>query len=93
VKERIYLGKADPQTLYDEITLFDDALTRPWTVLKSFRRDTAKYPIWAEQNCPSTTRLIKIGNELYFKGADGKLLPTRKDQPPPDLRYFNRTRR
>jgi hypothetical protein len=93
VKERIYLGKADPETLYDEITLFDDALTRPWTVLKSFRRGTAKYPIWAEQNCPSTTRLIKIGNELYFKGANDNLLPTRKDQPPPDLKYFKQTQR
>jgi hypothetical protein len=39
------------------------------------------------------TLLQKIGNELYFKGADGTLLPTRKDQPPPDLRYFNQTRR
>jgi len=22
--------------------------------------------------------------------ADGKLMPTRKDQPPPDLKYFTR---
>jgi len=30
---------------------------------------------------------IVIGNEKYFL-ADGLLMPTRKDQPPPDLRYF-----
>jgi len=23
-----------------------------------------------------------------YRGADGSLMPTRKDQPPPDLRYF-----
>ena len=28
--------------------------------------------------------------EHYFLSADGKLMPTRKDQPPPDLRYFTR---
>lgn len=93
VKERIYLDKTDPKLLHDEITLIDHALTRPWTVLKTFRRNAAKYPIWDEQNCPSTTRLLKIGNELYFKGANDILLPTRKDQPPPDLRYFKQTQK
>ena len=32
VKERIHLDKADPKVLDDELTLFDHALTRPWTV-------------------------------------------------------------
>jgi hypothetical protein len=31
---------------------------------------------------------VKIGKEQYFLGADGLLMPTRKDQPPPDLRKF-----
>src|SRR6266568_2010556 len=93
VKERIYLDKAIPDTLHDEMTLIDHALTRPWTVFKTFRRNAAKYPIWREENCPGNTRLIKIRDELYFKGADDKLLPTRRNQPPPDLRYFNQTRR
>ena len=26
----------------------------------------------------------------YFLSPDGVLMPTRKDQPPPDTRYFNR---
>ncbi len=93
VKERIYLDRADPKLLHDEVTFIDHALTRPWTVLKTFRRNAEQYPEWADQNCPSTTRLLKIGNEVYFKGANDDLLPTRKDQPPPDLRFFNQSRR
>jgi len=93
VKERIYLDKSDPKLMHDEVTLIDHALTRPWSVFKTFRRNAADYPVWREENCPGVTLLTKIGNEIYFKGADGKLLPTRKDQPPPDLRYFKQTQR
>jgi hypothetical protein len=93
VKERIYLDTRDPAVLHDDVTLIDHALTRPWSVSKTYRRNADTHPIWREENCPGVTLLTKIGNELYFKGADGKLLPTRKDQPPPDLRYFNQTRR
>jgi hypothetical protein len=89
VKERFFFDKTDPKLLHDEITLIDHALTRPWTVLKSYRRSAARFPIWTEQNCPLTSVLINLRGEIYFKGADGTLLPTRKDQPPPDLRYFN----
>ena len=93
VKERIYLDKTAPNTLRDEVTLIDHAFTRPWTVSKGFLRVAEQFPSWPEQNCPETTRLINIRGEVYFKGADGKLLPTRKDQPPPDLRYFKQTQR
>ncbi len=31
IKERIYLDPANKDTLYDEITVIDHALTRPWT--------------------------------------------------------------
>jgi hypothetical protein len=86
VRERIYLDRQ--AILHDEITLFDHALTRPWSVHKTFARGSEKYPFWPEENCPGVTRLIKLGDEVYFKGADDKLMPTRKDQPPPDLRYF-----
>jgi len=91
IKERIYFDKSDPSLLHDEMTMTDDALTRPWNALKSYRRSAEKYPVWREENCPEITLLTKIGDEVYFKGADGKLLPTRKDQPPPDLRYFKQT--
>ena len=92
VKERIYLDPADAKVLHVDMTLIDNALTRPWSVSKTFRRNADPRPVWREENCAGVTLLTKIGNEIYFRGADGKLMPTRKDQPPPDLRYFNQAR-
>ena len=92
VKERIYFDKADPKLLHDEITLIDNALTRPWTVMKTYIRDANEHPDWYEYYC-SGNELIKIGDETYFRARDGNLMPTRKDQPPPDLTYFKRTRK
>jgi len=31
---------------------------------------------------------VFLGKESYFLSADHELMPTRKDQPPPDLRNF-----
>jgi hypothetical protein len=36
---------------------------------------------------------VQIGNEGYFLSAEGFLMPAKKDQPPPDLRYFNPSRK
>ena len=33
---------------------------------------------------------VFIGKELYYMSADGHLMPTRKGQPPPDTRYFDK---
>jgi hypothetical protein len=88
VKERIYFDKGDPKLLHDEITLIDHAYTRPWTVLKTYRRDPSPHPVWQEYYCSGDQELIKIGKETYYRGGDDNLMPTRKDQPPPDLRYF-----
>jgi hypothetical protein len=90
VKERIYLDKADPNIFYDEITTFDHALTEPWKVIKKARRNPDPQPSWITQFCADENSLVRIGNEGYFMSADGYLMPTKKDQPPPDLRYFNR---
>jgi hypothetical protein len=49
VKERIYLDRSDHDLLYDEITTFDHALTRPWTVTKNYRRE--HNVIWVENVC------------------------------------------
>jgi len=35
---------------------------------------------------------VQIGKEAYFLSADGLLMPAKKDQPPPDLRFFQQTR-
>ena len=87
VKERFYLDKTNPDILYDEITVEDHALTRPWTVLKKMSR--GKNPIWVESICAEGNVHIRIGNEQYMIGADNLLMPMAKDQPPPDLRHFN----
>ena len=39
VKERMYLDKTDKAMLRNEVTTNDNALTRPWTVMKTYRRD------------------------------------------------------
>jgi hypothetical protein len=94
IKERIFFDKADPNLLHDEITTIDNALTRPWTVVKNYRRVVAKKPIWwREDICAENNVHVVIGKEDYFLSADDVLMPIRKDQPPPDLRYFNRSRK
>src|SRR5712691_8919757 len=50
-KERIFLDKNDPNLLHNAITVFDRALTRPWSVDKTFRRDTNPYPNWSRVSC------------------------------------------
>jgi hypothetical protein len=92
-KERIYLDKANPNILHDEITVFDHALTRPWGVHKTFRRNPNPRPIWPDANCSTDNAIIKIGAEIYFMSADGLLMPAKKDQAPPDLRYFKEPRK
>jgi hypothetical protein len=86
VKERIFLDKTNPDILHDEITTIDSALTRPWTVMKSYRRD--RNVLWTENNCTEGNMHVVIGEENYFLSGDGYLMPARKGQQPPDLRYF-----
>ena len=91
VKEKIYLDKANPDLLRDEITTIDHALTRPWTVTKSFSRE--KSPTWTEYDCNENNNHVGIGKENYFLSADGYLMPAKKGQAPPDLRYFRQSLR
>jgi hypothetical protein len=93
VTERIYGDKANPNLLWDEITTIDNALTRPWTVKRSYRRLQSKQPLWSEYICSEDNRHVDIGNQNYVISADGHLMPTRKNQVPPDLRHFNETER
>ena len=87
-KERIYLDKVNPNLLHDEITVFDNALTLPWTVDKKYTRNPNPRPRWTESSCIETNSMVAIGRESYFMSADGMLMPVRRNQPPPDLRYF-----
>ncbi len=87
-KERIFLDKADPKVIHDEVTVIDHALTRPWTVDKRYVHDPNLRPDWEELNCAEGGGLAAIGKEIYYLSGDGLLIPAKKDQPPPDLRYF-----
>jgi len=91
VKERIYLDKANRDILHDDITTIDNALTRPWTVAKKFRR--TRDPVWSDYDCNEGNQHVAIGKESYFLSAEGLLMPTKKNQSPPDLRYFNQARK
>ncbi len=93
VFERFYLDKANPGLLHNDMTVMDHALTRPWSAAKTYRRTGGQYPDWAEDNCGDNNPIVHIHNEYYYKGADGRIMPTRKDQPPPDLRYFKERQR
>ena len=89
-KERMYLDKADPNVIHDDVTVIDHALTRPWTVNKRYVHDANPRPDWRESNCVEGTGLVAIGKEMYVLRADGGLMPAKKDQPPPDLSYFKK---
>ena len=91
-KERFYLDKNDKNVVYDEITTIDNALTRPWVVTKKYIRQDGPV-VWFEQNCSEDNHQVLIGKENYFLGGDGLLMPTKKNQAPPDLKYFNLPRR
>jgi hypothetical protein len=72
--------------------VFDHALTRPWTVTRGFVRNPDRRPDWNEFICAEGNGHLTIGKENYFLSGDGMLMPARKNQDPPDLRYFKRTR-
>ena len=92
VRERIFLDRSDPDILHDEVAVIDHALTHPWIVTKSYHREPNRQPYWREVTCAETNNRVEIGKQNYMLSPDGHLMPTRKDQPPPDLRYFNRSR-
>lgn len=86
IKERLFLDKATPDILHNEITTYDHALTRPWTVMKNYHR--VKNPEWHEDLCSESNNHVIVGKDDYFLSGDGYLMPTKKGQAPPDLRYF-----
>ncbi len=76
--------------MIDEITTIDHALTRPWSVTKRYRRIDSLRPVWEEDICAEGNQHVEIGKQPYFLSADGHLMPAKKGQAPPDLRYFKR---
>jgi hypothetical protein len=89
IKERIYLDKADANVIHVDITSIDHALTQPWTVTKTYRRDPkVKEPVWHSAVCAADNSLVRIGEDAFYMSPDGYIMPIKKDQAPPDLRYF-----
>jgi hypothetical protein len=90
-KERIYLDKADPKILHDEITTIDHALTHPWIVDKRYVHNPNPHPDFEEFYTIENNAQIAVGKENYFLSAEGLLMPAKKNQAPPDLKYFTQT--
>jgi hypothetical protein len=91
IKERIFLDKANADILHDQMTTIDHALTRPWTATKNYKRE--RKALWVENNCNENNNHVAAGKEDYMVSADGYLMPVKKDQAPPDLRYFGPARK
>jgi hypothetical protein len=88
IHEKIYADKANPDVLHDEVTTVDHALTRPWTVVKNYNR--VRNEIWVESICSENNDHLKIGDAVYMRSADGYLMPAKKGQPAPSLKYFGK---
>jgi len=93
IKERIHLDRANKNILIDEITTIDNALTRPWSVTKRYVRETNPNLVWHFNDCAENNQHVFIGKDSYFVTADGFLMPVKKGQLPPDLRYFSPAQR
>jgi hypothetical protein len=88
IKERIYLDKTDRNVLHDELTVIDNGLTRPWTVMKTYKRETTPRMAWREEVCAEVNGHVKIGTEFYKLDPNGFLMPTKRNQASPNLRHF-----
>ena len=70
------------------MTTIDNALTRPWKVVHTYRREPKV--IWTNTVCTEDNDIVVIGKEDYrLSRDDGLLMPAKKGQKPPDLRHFN----
>jgi len=88
VRERLFIDRSDPEVMHNIISIIDHAFARPWTVDKRYRH--IREVSWFEDNCNENNHHVVIGKQNYYTSADGYLMPARKDQPPPDLRYFKK---
>src|SRR5205823_11429355 len=51
IKEKMYLDKADPNILWNEITIIDNALTRPYSKKQRANRNPVPRPVWKSDVC------------------------------------------
>jgi hypothetical protein len=86
--ERLYLDKSDPNVLHNEMTTTDNSLTRPWSAVTDYHRNPNV--VWREDACLANP-YVTIAKQVYMLSADGRLMPLKKNQSPPDLGYFKST--
>jgi hypothetical protein len=46
--------------------------------------------VWLEEVCAENNPHVHIQNDNYMLSAEGLLMPSRKGQKTPDLRYFDK---
>jgi hypothetical protein len=90
-KERIFIDKSNPDIIHILTTVIDNALTRPWTSDRQYMRVAEKVEQFPETWCQEGNHNILIGKENYLLRSDGLLMPSKKNQTPPDLRYFTQS--
>src|SRR3954469_23957533 len=66
IKERIYLDKADRNVLWNEITVIDNALTRPYSKKQRANRSSDARPTWKYDVCAEYNTHVRIGEENYY---------------------------
>jgi hypothetical protein len=88
VTERMYLDKANPDIMHNEITTMDHAFTHPWAVSRFYRRVHNGRP--QEYNCAEDNRWVVLGGWTYITDGNGYLMPIQKDEPPPDPKLFQK---
>jgi hypothetical protein len=72
IKKRIYLDNTDPNALYDEITVLDDALTRPCPKTQKATRNPNPRPVSSTDVCS--------GKQYAYPHRERKLFPQRGQQ-------------
>jgi hypothetical protein len=90
-KERFFIDKTSPDIIHVLTTVIDNALTRPWTSDRQYRRVAENVVQWPETWCQEGNQNVLIGKENYLLRSDGLLMPTKKNQAPPDLRFFKQS--
>ena len=63
VKERYTFDKNEPDVIHNEVTVFDHALTHPWTVTKHYRRSLIPQPWWGSRTTAWRTTVISGSRE------------------------------
>ena len=87
-------SSSNRNTLYDEITVIDHAMTRPYGKVQKAVRKQDPHPVWLLETCPEDNVWVKIGDVAYvLKLTNRKLMPAYKDQRPPDLSLFEQSQK